>query len=211
MQRRTFAAACLAGALGAHASDERSARRIRWQQLVDRAGGEGADARLDSVNAQVNRLIDDGSDPDLVHWPTPAEALERGRGDCRAFAVLKYFALLAAGHPAADLRLLYAIQRSPDTPGLEQRHLVTWARAGGAAPRVLDNLVPFALPLAARADLQPVFSIDCEHLRSGDGDTIERPARDLRPWRELLERLDCRGGAALNRWSGCRPRGRCAD
>lgn len=177
-------ALCAAPALAAGEVD----RLGRWRRLVEAAAQAGAAARIEMVNVAVNRLIDERNDPDDHDWPTPREALARGRGDCRAFAILKFFALRAAGHAEADVRVLYTIQRPDATPGLQRPHLVAWAHAGDAEARVLDNLNPFALPLAQRPDLHAVFSVDTQHLRRGAGEAVDRPAVLLRPWRELLER-----------------------
>lgn len=160
----------------------------RWRRLVEEAARADAAARIEMVNVTVNRLVAERDDPGDREWPTPREALARGRGDCRAFAILKFFALRAAGHAEADVRLLYTIHRPDATPGLQRPHLVAWARAGGAEARVLDNLNLFTLPLAQRPDLHAVFSVDTQHLRRGAGEAVDRPAVLLRPWRELLER-----------------------
>jgi predicted transglutaminase-like cysteine proteinase len=175
------------GAAHALTADEVD-RLWRWRRLVEEAAQADAAARIEMVNVAVNRLIAERNDPDEHDWPTPREALARGSGDCRAFAILKFFALRAAGHADADVRLLYTIHRLDATPGLQRPHLVAWARAGGAPARVLDNVNLFTLPLAQRPDLHAVFSVDMQHLRRGAGEAVDRPAASLRPWRELLER-----------------------
>lgn len=91
------------------------------------------------------------------------------------------------------------------TPGLQRPHLVAWARDGANEPRVLDNLNPFAQPLALRPDLRPLFSLDLEHLRRGTGESIDRPAAALRPWREMLERRAREPDQSLVDTSSTRP------
>lgn len=200
MRRRSWTLGCAAAlwplrvfALSPAAHEARAGRLQRWQALIEDAREVGAEQRIDLVHAAVHRLVADDPDADTCCWPTPLEALQRGSGDCRTFAVLKFFALRAAGHDAADVRLLYAIQQRPETPGLQRPHLVAWARDAGGPPRVLDNLLPFPLTLAQRPDLRVVFSLDCEHLREGLRETVARPAGALRPWRELLERHRAQG------------------
>lgn len=195
MRRRAFVSLCCAAAgplslrtpLAAEAA-EADAPAARWAGLVAQAASLDAAARIDLVNAVVNRWLLECDDTARVDWPTPFEALVRGRGDCRAFAILKFFALRAAGQGDDAVRVLYTIHRRRATPGLQRPHLVAWARAGAQEARVLDNLNPFALPLSLRADLRPVFSLDLEHLRRGAEESIDRPAAALRPWREMLER-----------------------
>lgn len=196
MQRRLLVRAGVAAAwpLPGSRAATRSAggqeRLQRWLGLVEQAARSDAAARIEVVNAALNRLIEERADPERHHWPTPGEVLARGAGDCRSYAILKFYTLLAAGHEAADVRVLYTIQQRQATPGLQRPHLVAWARAAAdAQARVLDNLNPFTLPLALRPDLRPVFSLDGEHLRRGAGEEVDRPARALRPWRELLERV----------------------
>jgi predicted transglutaminase-like cysteine proteinase len=213
MQRRLLIRASVAlwplppGSRAAAAADAGHERLQRWQRLVEQAADASAAARIEIVNVALNRLIEERIDPDRSTWPTPGEAIARGAGDCRTFAVLKFFALLAAGHDAADVRVLYTIQQRRATPGLQQPHLVAWARSAvDAEALVLDNQNPFTLPLAQRPDLRPVFSLDCEHLRRGASDEVDRPARALRPWRALLERgAGGRGAQSLVWISTTRP------
>lgn len=186
---------------GQSVADAGDDRLRQWRRLVEQALQSDAAARIEIVNAALNRLIEERADPQWTRWPTAGEVIARGGGDCRSFAVLKFFTLLCAGHEAADVRVLYTILQQPSTPGLERPHLVAWARAGAAVEgRVLDNLNPFTLPLAQRPDLRPVFSLDCEHLRRGAGDDVDRPAHALRPWRELLERAAQERGAQSLVW-----------
>lgn len=49
------------------------------------------------VDAWVNEFLTYAPDA-ADHWQTPAETLERGRGDCEDFAILKRAMLLAAGY-----------------------------------------------------------------------------------------------------------------
>ncbi len=177
----------------------------QWQALVEQAAQADGLARIELVNAVLNRWLVEWDDSARLDWPTPREVMARGGGDCRAFAILKFFTLLAAHHPARDTRVLYAIRQRRSTPGLQQPHLVAWARAGGEEPRVLDSLNPFALRLSQRRDLKPLFSVDLEHLRRGADEAIDRPASDLRPWREMLERRAREPAQSLVDTSSTRP------
>lgn len=210
MRRRAFACLCTAAALplpwpGIVSASEVPVPLPRWQALVGQAAKADAAARIELVNAVLNRWLVEFDASDRLEWPTPREVLARGGGDCRAFAILKFFTLLAAGHAAPDTRVLYTILRRGDTPGLQRPHLVAWARSAGAEPRLLDNLNPFALPLSRRPDLRPVFSVDLEHLRRGADETIDRPAATLRPWREMLARRAAEQAQSLVEISSTRP------
>ncbi|MCW5662774.1 MAG: transglutaminase-like cysteine peptidase [Piscinibacter sp.] len=209
MRRRAFVSLCCAAAgplaLQAARAADGAISAEQWQRLIVQAAALDAAARIELVNAVVNRWLIDSDDAGRADWPTPAEALARGRGDCRAFAILKFFTLLAAGHPEDDVRVLYTIRSRRATPGLQQPHLVAWARTAGAPPRVLDNLNPFAQPLSLRRDLRPLFSLDLRHLRRGAEETIDRPATALRPWREMLERRAGEAPQSLVDTSSTRP------
>jgi len=61
-------------------------------------------ARIGIINRAVNMAIKSADDPHV--WHSPLEALSAGEGDCKDYAVTKYFALLEAGLPEQDVKLL---------------------------------------------------------------------------------------------------------
>ena len=174
------------------------AERLAW--AVDELNQLAADAscldlpsRIHWVNVAINNRVDPTpravSDCSPPHWHLPAETLARGAGDCADSAILKFFLLLASGVAPPAVRLLYAVHRQPDTPGLRTPHLVVLARDPFVDPLALDAINLLAIPLSWRSDLDPVFSFDCHRLWAGAagpdrGSSVER----LRPWRELLAR-----------------------
>jgi predicted transglutaminase-like cysteine proteinase len=61
-------------------------------------------ARIGVINRAINLAIKPADDPYV--WRSPLEALAVGEGDCKDYAVTKYFALLEAGLAEQDVKLL---------------------------------------------------------------------------------------------------------
>jgi predicted transglutaminase-like cysteine proteinase len=188
----------------------------RLQQVAQRAGPRAAasaralqavlagsaeldeDARLLAVNQFFNRRIV-FSDDELVwgvtdHWASPVELLEKGRGDCEDFAIAKYFSLLAAGVPAARLRLVYVRALVGGPGGVQTPHMVlAHYTQPGAEPTILDNLIDDLRPASRRPDLTPVFSFNGEGLWGAAGTPAGDPTARLSRWREVLAKARAEG------------------
>jgi predicted transglutaminase-like cysteine proteinase len=152
---------------------------------------------LASLNLSVNRrIVYDGEarrrDP-AVPWASPDELRERGSGDCVDYAMAKYFSLVAAGLPPAQLRIAYVEAQAGGPDGHPQRHMVlAWLPADDADgdPLILDNLLDAVRPLSRRPDLRVLISFNTEGIWSG----LQRgqPARDARritAWARVLDRM----------------------
>lgn len=157
------------------------------------------EARLLAVNQFFNRRIV-FTDDEVVwgrtdHWASPVEMLEKGRGDCEDFAIAKYFSLLAAGVPAARLRLVYVRALVGGPGGVQTPHMVLAHYAQpGAEPTILDNLIDELRPASRRPDLTPVFSFNSEGLWQGAaGAPAGDPAARLSRWREVLAKARAEG------------------
>jgi len=167
-----------------------------FRDLAAAAAGLPLTERLVFVNTAINRRVDYASDAEQFGadvWLTPLETLALGRGDCEDMAIAKFFVLLAADTPPDSLRLLYAIRRSPQTPGCAEPHLLALARQPFVDPLALDviNLNPLLVPLSWRDDLEPVLSFDCHRLWAGVQGTVrDDAAARLHRWRDLLQRID---------------------
>jgi len=152
---------------------------------------------LASLNVSVNhRIVYDGEprrrDP-AVPWALPAELRERGSGDCVDYATAKYFSLVAAGLPPAQLRIAYVEAQAGGPDGPRQRHMVlAWLPPDDADgdPLILDNLVDAVRPLSRRPDLRVLISFNTDGIWPGLA--RGRPARDARritAWARVLDRL----------------------
>lgn len=179
----------------AHADPVATDPRREWQLTLQRLRGESERARIESVNRQINRLLRFGDDRTLWHrddyWATPDETLQRGRGDCEDYAILKFFSLRALGIAPDKLWLVFAHTRVGGRQSdVTRPHMVlAYYPTPGAEPLILDNLITTLYPASARHDLEPVFSFNRETLRLGN---LRYPATQLRKWRAVLKRMETR-------------------
>jgi predicted transglutaminase-like cysteine proteinase len=149
---------------------------------------------LESVNIAVNHRIVFADDLDnwgqLDYWATPDELYERGSGDCEDYAIAKYFALLAAGLPAKQLRLIYVQVLAGGSGDIWRPHVAVAYLPAVGEDRILDTLLDEIRPLSRRPDLRVLISFDTDGIWRG----LERgePARDARrikPWAQVLARM----------------------
>jgi predicted transglutaminase-like cysteine proteinase len=125
------------------------------------------------------------------YWSTPAELLQRGRGDCEDIAIAKYFTLVALGVPESRLRLLITRNFNGGNRRIEG-HMVLVYRADDGTDHVLDNTDRVLRQLSARPDLVPRFAFN----RSGqwsvraNRDRRLELTRHIRSWRDMLARID---------------------
>jgi len=208
----TFAALALGSSLAALAQGFDDARMQRSAAAIG-ARAEGAlrhlrplfyarhsmddAARLHAINHFFNQRIEFATDQQawgqVDYWASPLQALQHGRGDCEDYAIAKYFSLLAAGLPAARLRLVYVRAQLDD--GAAQAHMVlAYYPPSGSEPLILDNLVDDIQPASRRSDLTPVFSFNSEGLWQGVGAvSAGNPASRLTRWREVMAKARAEG------------------
>jgi len=129
-----------------------------WRQLLGALRGLDLRAKLDRVNAAVNRHLYVASQRnwgESNHWETPFEFLRKG-GQCQDYAIAKYMLLRAAGVAAAQLRVLVL----RDTRlGLD--HAVAVAYVEGEAI-LLDNQIGAVVTAGSVHHYQPYYSINEE-------------------------------------------------
>ncbi len=94
--------ASLALCAAQEASCSPAARALR--KIVDEARSQDGVARIGFINRAINLAIKPAIDP-LV-WQSALATLSAGAGDCKDYAVAKYFALLEAGFPERDVKLV---------------------------------------------------------------------------------------------------------
>jgi predicted transglutaminase-like cysteine proteinase len=162
--------------------------------------GSDAPPALVAVNETLNHRIVFAEDAlnwgRADHWATPDELMSRGAGDCEDHAVAKYFALRAAGVPAQRLRLAYARVLLGGTGDVWRPHMVV-AYLPAAAVRgdelILDNLLDEIRPLSRRPDLHVLISFDTDSVWTGlERGPPVRPAQQITPWAQLLQRMALR-------------------
>jgi predicted transglutaminase-like cysteine proteinase len=126
-----------------------------WRTLVERARTLDFRAKLDYVNATINRYPYVSSMRnwgESNRWETPLEFIRNG-GQCQDYAIAKYLALRAAGMPADRLRVVVL----RDT-WLELDHAVTVVYTDGEA-LMLDNQRRDIVSVASVDHYQPYYSI----------------------------------------------------
>lgn len=163
----------------AHANDA-----PRWAFLVSRVMERPAAARAEVINHAINQF-DQAEGPATAVWQTPQQLVERGIGDCKDFALAKFWLLRHAGTAPGRVRLAYG---DVLLFGEWRRHLVVLLWPDQGSPKVLDNLVPGVYRLADRHDLRIQFSFDDDGFYDGIG---SRRIRDqpLRGWAGLWGRI----------------------
>lgn len=127
-----------------------------FNAVIEEARARSGRARLGAVNRAVNLAIRWTSDlaqygvADV--WASPLMTFASGAGDCEDYAIAKYVALVQAGLPAADLRLVLVHDRREN-----RDHMVAAARLDGdwlildnrTMRLVADRDVPDLTPLTA--------------------------------------------------------------
>lgn len=91
---------------------------------------------LENVNKEVNSAVTYKAHPEAA-WQTPAETEYLKTGDCKDFAVDKYYKLLALGEPVEEMCITVGeyVHRS----GRKELHAVLQARLRNGGMYVLDN------------------------------------------------------------------------
>ena len=169
------------------------------QALLAGLGSADDAARLGAINEFFNRRLVFATDLEVWgeadHWASPLESLGKGRGDCEDYVIGKYFSLLAAGMPAARLRLVYVRAMIGGPGGEALAHMVLAYYATNAAePLILDNLIGDIRPASRRPDLEPVFSFNSDGLWQGVGEqSAGDPVARLSRWREVLAKARAEG------------------
>jgi predicted transglutaminase-like cysteine proteinase len=110
------------------------------QRLIDlslEGAGRSGRAKVGLINRAVDLSIRPASDEaqwhDRDHWSAPLETLQTGRGDCEDYAIVKYAALLAAGIPERDMKIVILTNAFPN-----EDHAVLVVRVEGQW-LILDN------------------------------------------------------------------------
>jgi predicted transglutaminase-like cysteine proteinase len=127
-----------------------------WRELLDQLAGLDLKAKLDRVNAAINRhpyVASMRNWGESNRWETPFEFLRRG-GQCQDYAIAKYLLLREAGVPAAQLRIVVLHDMR-----LDLDHAVTVAYVEGRV-LMLDNQFSSVIPADSVLHYQPYYSIN---------------------------------------------------
>jgi predicted transglutaminase-like cysteine proteinase len=157
---------------------------LRWNDLLRRVLMHQPAQRAELINVAINQF-DHAESPGPVVWQSPQQLVQRGAGDCKDFALAKFWLLRHSGSPRERVRMAYGDVWLGQA---WRRHLVVLLWTDGGSPLVLDNLLPGAHRLADRQDLQIRFSFD----ETGFYDHIGQrriPDQPLKGWQGLWERI----------------------
>jgi predicted transglutaminase-like cysteine proteinase len=139
---------------------------VAAQRLIDisaEGAGRGGKARVGLINRAADLAISPVSDERqwgvADHWSDPFETLLSSRGDCEDYAILKYAALLQAGIPRDDVKIVILRNLFPN-----ENHAAVAARVDGQW-LILDNRT---LTLVRDTDVTraiPEFVLDHEGVK----------------------------------------------
>ncbi len=162
-----------------------------YKDLLRTAKGMPDSEALDSVNRFFNTRIRYAADlkswgkPE--YWATPEEVLDRGQGDCEDFAIAKFFTLKWIGVEEDLLNLVYCRIAPGDRP-----HVVVGYLADADSPLILDSGADEIAPASERSDLSLILGFNSRGLwvfRDGIRHKVSTNAKQLRPWKELMQRM----------------------
>src|SRR5690242_825392 len=126
------------------------AAAFKLSTIIESARGFKGKAFLGHLNRSINLSIKPGPGK----WTSVLNALESGVGDCKAYAVTKYVALLVAGFAQDQIRLVAVHKRLSN-----EDHLVVAVREDGHW-FILDNLHHLILPASEEIDYDPLYVLD---------------------------------------------------
>jgi predicted transglutaminase-like cysteine proteinase len=110
----------------------------RLLDIITEGAGHSGRARVGLINRAVDLAIAPTSDERQWgmrdRWSAPFETLQSSRGDCEDYAIVKYVALLQAGVPADDVKIVVLRNLLPN-----EDHAAVAARVDGQW-LILDNL-----------------------------------------------------------------------
>jgi predicted transglutaminase-like cysteine proteinase len=149
------------GEVLAHCADGATSCPAAAQKFLDvvaQGRTQQGRARLGVVNRAINLAVRPTSDLAqwgvADRWSAPLATLTSGRGDCEDYAIAKYAALIGAGFPKDDLRLVIVRDLA-----IGEDHAIVTARLDGSWI-VLDNR---RLALLTDIEMQrvvPLFVLD---------------------------------------------------
>ena len=139
---------------------------VAAQRLIDisaKGAGRSGRARVGLINRAADLAISPVSDEMqwgvADHWSDPFETLRSSRGDCEDYAIVKYAALLEAGIPRDDVKIVILKNLFPN-----ESHAAVAARVDGQW-LILDNRT---LTLVRDTDVTraiPEFVLDHEGVK----------------------------------------------
>ncbi|MFN7114605.1 MAG: transglutaminase-like cysteine peptidase [Alphaproteobacteria bacterium] len=114
----------------------------RWLSQLDKLKGLPLAEKARGVDALVDQQIQYALDPANYgkneYWASPMETLQRGRGDCEDFAILKYHALRYLGVPADKMFIVAVSNKGVDV--LDHATLMVDVREAGMLTAAWESI-----------------------------------------------------------------------
>ena len=124
-----------------------------WKDFIAHEQGRPRSAQLDDVNREMNAHL---YRLNSYYWETPREFLIQD-GDCKDYAIAKYFTLRKLGWSDDDLRVVVLRDMN-----IQQDHAILVAYSDGKTYS-LDNQIPTVLPTEAIHHYWPYYAINESH------------------------------------------------
>ena len=135
---------------------ERTCIPAAWTSFLDSIHRLPQREQMDAVNKWANAkpYVEDWvnwHNPD--YWETPGEFLAHG-GNCKDYAIIKYFSLVRLGFSPDDLRIVVV-----NDVNLQAFHAVLAVRDGNSV-WLMDNQVPQIVPMDVAVQYAPIYSLN---------------------------------------------------
>lgn len=128
----------------------------KWEAMMARAQGQGAEGQLDAVNSFFNDspyIEDINNYGKSDYWATPLQFMKNS-GDCEDYAIAKFVSLRMLGWSNDDLRVVIL----KDTVR-QVNHAVLAAKLDGD-DMILDNLATEPLPSDTVIQYSPYYAVN---------------------------------------------------
>jgi predicted transglutaminase-like cysteine proteinase len=138
-------------------ASDRKCGGTKLARIASSAEGVALVAALDVVNVEVNRALRYRRDilvyGKFDYWPSPAEILSKGSGDCEDYVILKMAVLRRLGIPASSMSLVVL-----QIHGKNAFHAVLSVATNNGI-LILDNVMDTVRSDKTIADYVPLFSL----------------------------------------------------
>lgn len=142
-------------------------------------------ASIVSINDYWNNRITYKVD-DYNHWQTPMESLGLGTGNCKDYAIAKYYNLISSGVAYEKIKLAYV---KINIDGKIIPHMIVLYETQDDKFLVLDNVAEVILPLEKRKDISVIFIFDQDNIYNPDFTLQRKGINAIKQWVEVVDKM----------------------
>ncbi|MDP2148832.1 MAG: transglutaminase-like cysteine peptidase [Parvibaculum sp.] len=157
----------------------------RWLSQLDKLKGLPLAEKARGVDALVDQQIQYALDPANYgkneYWASPMETLQRGRGDCEDFAILKYHALRYLGVPADKMFIVAVSNKGADV--LDHATLMVDVREAGMLTAAWEGIKAKVTGKTAESEF-----VILDNDGSEAGKLVESRSSDYKPYYAMNEK-----------------------